>query len=144
MGVGCHSLLQGVFLTPRSSQGLLHWRQILYHLSCRGSPSLCLSDIRLNTQKQPWSQVSGCWSTHFQTSNTWKYFCFFVIFICFLIDEKVRREQAWELTIVRLPLSSWSLHVGQTSVPALYKKGQPKAGINSTSVPYSRRHWAQP
>ena len=32
-GVGSHSLLQGIFLTQRSNLGLLHCRQILYHLS---------------------------------------------------------------------------------------------------------------
>ena len=32
-GVGCYSLLQGVFLTQGSNLGLLHCRQILYHLS---------------------------------------------------------------------------------------------------------------
>ena len=31
--VGCHSLLQGIFLTQGLNWGLLHWRQILYHLS---------------------------------------------------------------------------------------------------------------
>ena len=34
-GVGCHFLLQGIFLTQGSNPGLLHCRQILYHLSCR-------------------------------------------------------------------------------------------------------------
>ena len=37
-GVGCHSLLQGIFLTQGSNTGLLHCRQILYHLSHQGSP----------------------------------------------------------------------------------------------------------
>ena len=37
-GVGCHSLLQGVFLTQESNLGLSHCRQILYHLSHQGSP----------------------------------------------------------------------------------------------------------
>ena len=32
-GVGCHSLLHGIFLTQGLNRGLLHWRQILYHLS---------------------------------------------------------------------------------------------------------------
>ena len=32
-GIGCHSLLWGIFLTQRSKQGLLHCRQILYRLS---------------------------------------------------------------------------------------------------------------
>ena len=32
-GAGCHSLLQGIFPTEGLNQGLLHRRQILYHLS---------------------------------------------------------------------------------------------------------------
>ena len=32
-GVGCHFLLQGIFLTQGSNPGLLHWRQMLYPLS---------------------------------------------------------------------------------------------------------------
>ena len=32
-GVGCHFLLQGIFLTQRSNPGLLHYRQILYYLN---------------------------------------------------------------------------------------------------------------
>ena len=35
-GVGCHFLLQGIFLTQGSNSGLLHCRQILYHLSHQG------------------------------------------------------------------------------------------------------------
>ena len=31
--VGCHSFLQGIFLTQELNPGLLYWRQILYHLS---------------------------------------------------------------------------------------------------------------
>ena len=39
-GVGCHALLQGIFLTQGSNPGLLHCRQILYHLSHQGSPRI--------------------------------------------------------------------------------------------------------
>ena len=35
-GVGCHFLLQGIFLTQGSNLGLLHCRQILYQLSYKG------------------------------------------------------------------------------------------------------------
>ena len=35
-GVGCHFLLQGIFPTQGLNQGLLHCRQILYHLSHQG------------------------------------------------------------------------------------------------------------
>ena len=38
--VGCHFLLQGIFPTQGSNPGLLHCRQILYHLSHQGSPNL--------------------------------------------------------------------------------------------------------
>ena len=31
-GVGCHSFLQGIFLTQELNPGLMHGRQILYHL----------------------------------------------------------------------------------------------------------------
>ena len=38
IGVGCHFLLQGIFLTQESNPGLLHCRQILYQVSYQGSP----------------------------------------------------------------------------------------------------------
>ena len=37
-GVGCHFLLQGIFLTQGSNLGLLHCRRILYQLSHQGNP----------------------------------------------------------------------------------------------------------
>ena len=37
-GVGCHFLLQGIFLTQGLNLGLLYCRQILYRLSHQGSP----------------------------------------------------------------------------------------------------------
>ena len=36
--MGCHALLQGIFPTQGSNPGLLHCRQILYHLSHQVSP----------------------------------------------------------------------------------------------------------
>ena len=42
-GVGCLSLLQGIFFTKGSNPGLPHCRWILYHLSHQGSPSLSSS-----------------------------------------------------------------------------------------------------
>ena len=35
-GVGCHALLQGIFPIQGSNLGLLHYKQILYHLSHQG------------------------------------------------------------------------------------------------------------
>ena len=40
MGVGCHSLLQGIVPTQGLNSGLLHCRQILYQLSHKGSPGI--------------------------------------------------------------------------------------------------------
>ena len=40
---GCHFLLQGISLTQGLNPGLLHCRQILYHLSYQGSPLFALT-----------------------------------------------------------------------------------------------------
>ena len=37
IGMGCHFLLQEIFLTQGSNPGLLHCRQMLYCLSHQGS-----------------------------------------------------------------------------------------------------------
>ena len=39
-GAGCHALLQGIFPTQGSNSGLPYCRQILYHLSHKGSPRI--------------------------------------------------------------------------------------------------------
>ena len=41
-GVGCHALLQGIFLIQKLNPGLLLCRWILYHLSHQGSPGLVI------------------------------------------------------------------------------------------------------
>ena len=77
-GVGCHSLLQEIFPTQGSNPGLLHCRQILYHLSHQGSHSnyddgsiiIFIWEMRklwftkapqLGSQKQWLKQVQICW-----------------------------------------------------------------------------------
>ena len=42
-GVGCRSLLQGIFPTQQLNPGLLHCRQILYRLSYREAPKVAQS-----------------------------------------------------------------------------------------------------
>ena len=60
-GVGCHFLLQGIFLTHESNPGILHCRQIPYQLSYKGSPCRILSAKKLprtrskNKTQRPWS-----------------------------------------------------------------------------------------
>ena len=70
--VGCHSLLQGIFLGQGLNMGLLHCRQFLYHLSHQGSP---------NTKYQVYILIiytEGTFSKLVQTSHscllsTWGY-----------------------------------------------------------------------
>ena len=63
-GVGCHFLLQGIFLTQGSNPGLLHCRRVLYLLSPQGSqgsgmpvspPSLKLPARCSMTRPSPYS-----------------------------------------------------------------------------------------
>ena len=62
-GVGCHCLLQGIFLTQGSNPSLLQCRQILYHLSHRGSPEVLrrrnLSPISGEKPRQGWGSPCG-------------------------------------------------------------------------------------
>ena len=48
-GVGCHSLLQGIFPNQGSNLGLLNCRQILYHLSHQESPNIHIPKYNLLT-----------------------------------------------------------------------------------------------
>ena len=49
--VGCHFLLQGIFPTQGSNPGLLHCRQILYHLSYEENLLLNISMFQMGL---PW------------------------------------------------------------------------------------------
>ena len=59
-GVGCHSLLQGIFPTQELKLDLLHFRQILYHLSCQGSCG------------NKWPQLSVSYTTTSKSCFTFK------------------------------------------------------------------------
>ena len=56
-GVGSHSLLRGIFLTQGLNLGLLHCRQILYHLSHQSWPpySLTIWVVAIFTEHPPWA-----------------------------------------------------------------------------------------
>ena len=52
---GSLSLVQQIFLTQKSNQGLLHRRQILYQLSYQGSPSKIKFNVKIsNKPRQQW------------------------------------------------------------------------------------------
>ena len=54
--MGCHFLLQGIFLTQGSNLGLLHCRQIRYQLSHQGHPNAKLGAIQLNWMRRTWGR----------------------------------------------------------------------------------------
>ena len=81
-GVGCHALLQGIFLTPGSNPSLPHCRWILYHLSHQGSPFLILMYIIIIVT------LIAILIYNFNLINIWililklsSYFCIFYIFL---------------------------------------------------------------
>ena len=49
--MGLHSLLQGIFLTQALKLGLLHYRQILYHLNMQGSPIVTFNYSHLDRRQ---------------------------------------------------------------------------------------------
>ena len=57
-GVGCHALLQGIFPTQEPNPGLLHCRQILYHLSQLGTPKKGMA-IKYSCLEHPMDR--GAW-----------------------------------------------------------------------------------
>ena len=70
-GVGCHALLQGIFLTQGSNSGLPHCKRILYHLSHQGSLSAGNAELEgvTNHQDDSWPnqdsrryQKLECWA----------------------------------------------------------------------------------
>ena len=80
-GVGSLYLLQRIFLTQGSNPGLLHCRQILYHLSHKGSPRLpqwvAIPFSSGISQPRNWTGVfciAGGFFTNWTitTSTTWK------------------------------------------------------------------------
>ena len=50
-GMGSRSLLQGIFPAQRSNPCLLHWRQILYHLSHEGTPSSLKDKLKVTWER---------------------------------------------------------------------------------------------
>ena len=84
-GVGCHALLQGIFLIQGSNPGLPNCRQILYHLSHLGSPILCLQTV-------------------FCTTN-WRFLLslslfFFFFSLGFSLILKIPLKKGWEFLVI--------------------------------------------
>ena len=67
-GVGCHFLLQGIFLNQESNPGLLHCRQILYRLSYERNLGVVLNSTLFLNQTLS-SMPSNLWFPHFLLSE---------------------------------------------------------------------------
>ena len=73
-GVGCHTLLQGIFLTEGLNPGFPHCRQILYHLSHQGSLRIlewvAYPFYRGSSRRRNWTGVSRIASRFFTSWAT--------------------------------------------------------------------------
>ena len=67
-GVSCHALLQGIFPTQGSNPGLLHCRQMLYHLGHQGSQNHVSPLLR--TTPAPGFQFSSVQFSHSVMSDS--------------------------------------------------------------------------
>ena len=79
-GVGSLSLLQEIFLTQESNQGLLHWGWILYQLSFQGSTSIRIVTFSQGLKRHSWSDSGLTLQTHFYAFYcilaTWPFLAF--------------------------------------------------------------------
>ena len=50
-GVGGHALLRGIFPPQRLNTGLLHCRQVLYHLNHQGSPAVFVGAVCIRAER---------------------------------------------------------------------------------------------
>ena len=53
-GVGCHDLLQGIFLPQKLNLSLLYYGEMLYHLSHQGLFSCYTGKNARKTQRDKW------------------------------------------------------------------------------------------
>ena len=90
-GVGCHALLQGIFLTQGSNLGLLHCRQILYHWATREIPkNTCIWVIDEWTKGGKGEVAMGS-MTSLEDSCVCVCVC-----VCVCTDVLIRLEDMWE------------------------------------------------
>ena len=68
---GSYSLLQGIFLTHGSNPGLLHCRQILYHLNHQGSPFLLHILLMHKVCQAVWPKKQSCLHHRLAPFNPW-------------------------------------------------------------------------
>ena len=99
--MGCHFLLQGIFLTQGFNPGLLHCRQTLYHLSHQGNPSVqfsCCSVVCDSLRPHEWQHaspyihgISQISSIDFNYVVVWRIYCLRFMSLNFFFNDLIWR-----------------------------------------------------
>lgn len=115
-------LLQGIFLTQGWNLGLLHWREILYHLSHR----------------PPGESLISSWNTFFYLQNI-LLFLFILLFqlfhACKMLECSGLRPPASLLCLHSLPV--WSGPATPLKTPATSEMTSPSPDLFSDWTPHS-------
>ena len=93
-GVGCHSLLQNISPTQGLNPALPHHRQIVYHLSHKGSPnSIKTLKIKLFFKKSKWNLPIN----HMAIEWLWGFFLlvFFFFFLFYVLWDLSSPARKW-------------------------------------------------
>ena len=82
-GVGCHVLLQGMFLTQGSNQRLLHWQACSLPVNQLGNTTFSAEKNKIPVEVSVW-RLHTCSNTEQLTCRVLIICCFlFVCFLCF-------------------------------------------------------------
>ena len=109
--VGCHFLLQGIFLTQGSNPGLLHYQQMLYCPSHQGStPSINLANVL-------YSLMELMAAVFFPVSKKFNFYLSWVCWQCFIrlpeIHRAVSNTASFKIRcsgqVLSLPILPWIL-----------------------------------
>ena len=152
--VGCHFILQGIFLTQGSNRGLLHCRQILYQLSHQESPTLHKTKSKemarrmfclfIRCQYQLIIKYLLCECTDQQTLVMWKYSkCWITLLNCTDCPEwTVFIVVAQSLSCIWLFETPWTVAHQASPPPRACSHSYPFSrwclpAISSSVVPFS-------
>ena len=99
--VGCHFCFQGIFPTQGWNLGLLHCRQILYHVSYQGSPKLLGKMIHRAETSVSDSTSRGCQHSSLELFTMHSVVLYYLISVIYMLT-----IQRWEDTdcLIYLPI----------------------------------------
>ena len=97
--LGCHSLLQGIFLTQRLNSGLWHCRQIIYQLSTREAHKRPINKFQWLKNHLHCTYRTDSFIICARISKSSKPF---LAFFCILMYHKIRQIKCMHLNQVNL------------------------------------------